>query len=187
MQINEKTAVIEAILFASGDPVELDRIAEAADVEKDTVVKLINLLKDRYEETGSALEILKLGDSYQIATSEKYSDYIKSALETKKKTPLSPAAMEVLTIVAYNQPVTRGFIEQVRGVDSSGIVTSLVEKNLLVEAGRIDVPGKPIAYRTTDNFLRCFKMNSIHDLPPIPNMSDQIGFDELTEEEQKND
>ncbi len=182
MQINEKTAVIEAILFASGEPIEAEKIAEAAGVEKDTAIKLINILRDRYEDNGSAIEILKLGDCYQMATAEKYGEYIKAALETKKKTPLSPAAMEVLTIVAYNQPVTKSFVEQVRGVDSASIVNSLVEKNLLEEAGRVDVPGKPIAYRTTDNFLRCFRMSSIEDLPPLPNMSDQIVFDEITEE-----
>lgn len=183
MQINEKMAVIEAILFASGEPVELDKIAEASGIEAEIVTRLINQLNDRYEENESALNIVRLGNSYQLATRKEFGDYIKSALENKRKTPLSPAAMEVLTIIAYNQPVTKGFIEQVRGVDSSSVVNSLVEKKLLEEAGRIDVPGKPIAYRTTDTFLRCFQLSSLDDLPPLPN-GEQVSFDELSTEEE---
>ena len=100
-------------------------------------------------------------------------------METKKAAPLSPAAMEVLTIIAYNQPVTKGFVEHIRGIDSSSVVNSLVEKNLLEEAGRLDVPGRPIAYRTTSTFLRCFQLGSIDDLPAIPNSDGQVSFDEI--------
>lgn len=180
MQIEEKAAVIEAILFAGGEPVELSKIAEAADIEEETAVKLIQLLIDKYELKNSGLTIIKLNHSYQLTTKAEYADYVKRSFENKKSTPLSAAAMEVLTIIAYNQPVTKSFVEHVRGIDSSSIVNSLVEKNLLEEAGRLEVPGRPISYRTTETFLRCFQMTSLDDLPPLPNHSDQVSFDEIT-------
>ena len=104
---------------------------------------------------------------------------MKKRKKKKKNTPLSPAAMEVLTIVAYNQPVTKGFIEHVRGIDSSSVVNALVEKNLLEEAGRLDVPGKPIAYKTTSTFLRCFQLQSLDNLPAPPSNDGQVSFDEI--------
>ena len=116
-----------------------------------------------------------------MTSKPEFAPYIKSALETRRQTPLTQAALEVLAIVAYNQPVTKSFVEQVRGVDSSGVVNSLVERDLLEEYGRLDLPGRPIAYKTTENFLRCFGMNDISGLPPIPDSSGQIDFDEYEE------
>lgn len=179
MKINEGISVVEAILFAHGEPVEAEKLCAAAGIEEDTLIKLIQLLGDRYEADESALTVMKLGNSYQLAVKADFIDYVRAALETKKNTPLSPAAMEVLTIIAYNQPVTKGFVEHIRGIDSSSVVNSLVEKNLLEEAGRLDVPGKPIAYRTTPAFLRCFQLTSIDDLPPLPNSEGQVSFDEI--------
>lgn len=172
-------AAVEAVLFACGEPIELEKLAAAAEIEKDAAERMVERLNDRYAEQGSAVVIGKLGDSYQMMTRPEYARYIKTALETRRQAPLSPAALEVLAIVAYNQPVTRGFVDQVRGVDSGGVVRSLVERDLLEEHGRLnDVPGRPIAYKTTDNFLRCFKLNSLDDLPPIPGNSDQITLEE---------
>lgn len=179
MKINEEISIIEAILFASGEPVEIQRLSEAAGIDADTVEKIVQLLNDRYETNESSMQVLRLADSYQLCVKEQYIDYIRAAMETKKTAPLSAAAMEVLTIVAYNQPVTKGFVEHIRGIDSSSVVNSLVEKNLLEEAGRLDVPGKPIAYRTTSAFLRCFQLSSIDDLPAVPNGDGQVSFDEL--------
>ena len=179
MKINEGISVIEAILFAHGEPIEAEKLCSAAGIEADTLVKLIQLLMDRYESTASSLTVLKLGNCYQLAVKSDYIEYIRAALETKKNTPLSPAAMEVLTIIAYNQPVTKGFVEHIRGIDSSSVVNSLVEKNLLEEAGRLDVPGKPIAYKTTSAFLRCFQLSSLDDLPALPNSEGQVSFDEI--------
>lgn len=182
MKFSEGMAAVEAVLFASGDPIETDKLAAAAEIESDTVLRIIDRLNDRYKEQGSALVIGKLGESWQMMTRPEYARYVKSALETRRQAPLTQAAMEVLAIVAYNQPVTRGFVEQVRGVDSSGVVKSLVDRNLLEEHGRLeDVPGRPIAYRTTENFLRVFGLNSLDALPPIPNSTDQIDFDEYEE------
>ena len=175
-------AALEAVLFASGEPIELDRLAQAAELEKDIAEKMIDRLNDRYSESGSALTVARLGTSYQLMTRTEFSRYIKTALETRRQAPLSQAALEVLAIVAYNQPVTRGFVEQVRGVDSSGVVKSLVERGLLEEYGRLeDVPGRPIAYRTTENFLRCFGLGGIDALPAIPNSTDQIDIEEYEE------
>ncbi len=179
MKINEGISAVEAILFAHGEPIEAEKLCAAAGVEADMPEKLVQLLIDRYESMGSALTVLKLGNSYQLAVKAEFFDYVRAALESKKNTPLSPAAMEVLTIIAYNQPVTKGFVEHVRGIDSSSVVNSLVEKNLLEEAGRLDVPGKPIAYKTTSAFLRCFQLSSLDDLPALPDSDGQVSFDEI--------
>lgn len=179
MDVNEKIAVIESILFAGGDPIELSKLAEAANLEVTETEELLGNLTDRYSGSSSGIELLKLNGSYQLAAKKKYSQYIKNALEIKKNTALSPAALEVLTIVAYNQPVTKSFVEQVRGVDSSGTVNSLVEKKLLTEAGRLDLPGRPIAYKTTDAFLRAFQISSLEELPELPEQKAQLTIDEI--------
>ncbi len=181
MKFNDGMAVVEAILFACGEPIELDKLATAAGIEKETVVKIIDRLNDRYQELEGGLMISRLGESYQMMTRPDFAPQIKAAMETRRQVPLSQAAMEVLAIVAYNQPVTKSFVEQVRGVDSSGVVNSLVERDLLEEYGRLDLPGRPIAYRTTDNFLRCFGMQELANLPPLPDSSGQIDFDEYEE------
>ncbi len=182
MQVDEKISILEAILFACGDPVTAERLSEAGGIETEIIARLINLLNDRYDEAHSALRVLKLGESYQLSTRLDYSGYIKSALENKRSATLTPAAMEVLTIVAYNQPVTKSFIEHVRGIDSSSVVNSLVEKDLLEEAGRLDIPGKPISYKTTSTFLRCFKLSSLSELPPLPSHNEQVSFDDVSED-----
>lgn len=182
MKFSEGMAAVEAVLFAHGEPIEADKLAAAAEIEKETVERMVERLNDRYSEEGSAFTIGKLGGSYQMMTRPEFARYIKTAMDNRRQTPLSPAALEVLAIVAYNQPVTRGFIDQVRGVDSSGVVRSLTERDLLEEHGRLnDVPGRPIAYRTTDTFLRCFGLNSLENLPPIPGSTDQIDFEEYEE------
>ncbi len=182
MKFTEGMAAVEAVLFACGEPLELDKLAAAAEIEKDTAERIIERLNDRYKEQKSAFMIGKLGDSYQMMTRPEFSRYIKSAMETRRQAPLTQAALEVLAIVAYNQPITRAFVDQVRGVDSSGVVRSLVERDLLEEHGRLnDVPGRPIAYRTTENFLRCFGFTSLSDLPPIPGSTDQLNIDDYEE------
>lgn len=180
MSIRDKLPVLEAVLFAGGDPVDIDKICVSIESDKDEVLELLDMLSDKYKNEDSGIELLKLDSSYQLAAKKKYASNIKTVLEIKKNTVLSPAAMEVLAIVAYNQPVTKGFIENVRGVDSSGVVNSLVEKNLLTEAGRLDLPGRPIAYKTTEHFLRSFQLSGLGDLPPVPQQKEQITFDEIT-------
>lgn len=183
MKLTEGIAAIEAIMFAYGEPITIEKLSEASGIDRETAVKLIDQLERRYNVQESGLRILRINNGFQIAARAEYSENIKAALETRKQQPLSQAAMETLSIVAYNQPVTKAFVEQVRGIDSSSVVNTLVERNLLEEAGRLDLPGRPVAYRTTDNFLRCFGLSRIEELPPLPNQEGQLDFDELAEME----
>ena len=143
---------------------------------KYTLSSMIKLLNERYNDCGSGICIKKLENSYQMCTREEFAPYIRKALETKKSSPLSNAAMEALTIIAYNQPVSKGFVENVRGIDSSSVINNLVEKGLVEEAGRLDVPGKPIVYKTTEVFLRCFGLSSVSDLPVLAGQG-EMNFD----------
>lgn len=182
MEINNACGAIEAVLFASGDPVETAKIAQAVELEEALVYKLLQTMKDRYEQESSGLLLVELEDSFQLCTKPEYASVVKQTMELRRNTPLSNAAMEVLAIIAYNQPVTRGFVEQVRGVDSSSVVVSLVEKGLVEEAGRLDIPGRPISYRTTQGFLRNFGMKSLEELPPLPDEDGQLLLDEAVRE-----
>ena len=179
MTTEELMPIAEAILFASGEPVDIEKLCESAGVVKEEIEKALDKLEEKYNSSESGIELLKLNKSYQLATKKDYSKYIKTALEIKKNTVLSPAAMEALTIIAYNQPVTKGFVESVRGVDSSGVVNSLVDKGLVTETGRLNLPGRPIAYKTTDNFLRAFRLSSLDDLPELPEQKGQVTMDEV--------
>lgn len=161
---------IEAILFASGEPMEIERIGEALEIDEHTVRALIERIRDRYFSQRSALDIVILGNACQMTTLPEYGDVIRAALELRRGAALSPAALEVLAVVAYNQPVTRSFVEQVRGVDCSAIVRSLTDKALIEEAGRLNIPGRPISYRTTANFLRTFGLESLEQLPSLPEL-----------------
>ena len=174
MEIKDRLGAIEAILFASGEPIEMYRLSEASGVDAGTLPSMIRLLNERYEDCGSGICIKKLDSSYQMCTREEYAEQIRAALETKRAAPLSNAAMEALTIIAYNQPVSKGFVENVRGIDSSSVINNLVEKGLVEEAGRLDVPGKTIVYRTTSVFLRSFGLSSTADLPPLPGQGDLV-------------
>lgn len=158
---------IESILFAVAEPISTDKLADAAGIEKSDVLRILSELKDEYDEGGRGLCLLQFDDRYQLATRQTFADFVTRALDSRRNAPLSQAAMEVLAIVAYNQPVSRSFIDQVRGVDSSSPVQSLLVKNLICEAGRLDLPGRPISFRTTDNFLRCFGLASVAGLPPV--------------------
>lgn len=186
-------STIEAMLFASGDPVEASKLAEVLDIDIETVEKMLGHLSALYDERSSGLMIIRIDNKYQICTREKYSEEVRKLMEIKKNTPLSNAAFEVLAVIAYNKTVTRSFIEQVRGVDCSGPISSLVQKGLIEEKGRMDLPGRPLIYGTTDRFLRCFSLNSLEDLPDLPKNDeiDNIARDEsqtsLFDNENKND
>ena len=177
MKLEYNCAALEAILFASGEPLETDRLAEALGTEPDEIRQLAAQLSAHLDETGSALQLLSLGDSWQLSTRAEFAQEIRNALEIKRNTPLTNAAMETRTIIAYNQPVTKGFVERVRGVDSSSVVNTLVDRGLLEEAGRIEVPGRPVTYRTTAHFLRTFGLRSLEDLPPLPTQAEPSLFD----------
>lgn len=168
MKATEFVPAFEALLYASGEPLSIERIAQVFDIEPQTVNDVMNVLKDKMIKNGSGLELVRMENTYQLATKTEYAEYIKKAFDLRRRTPLSSAALEVLAVVAYNQPVTKSFIEQVRGVDCSGVVTTLVEKGLIEERGRLELPGKPLLYGTTKNFLRCFSLNDLSELPPLP-------------------
>lgn len=168
MNVKELKAQLEAVLFAVGEPIEISRIAESLDLDEETVTDVIENLKADLDERGSGLCILRLDNKYQLCTRIQYADYVRRVLEVRKNAPLSNAAFEVLAIVAYNQPVTKSFVEQIRGVDCSGVMASLITKNLIEEKGRLDLPGRPLIYGTTPEFLKCFCISSLEELPELP-------------------
>lgn len=163
----------EAILFAGGEPVSLERIAQVLGVRTYAVEEAVDLLREKYNTPTSGIHLLKLENSAQFCTNPAYAEPVRGTLDLKRNTPLSQAAMEVLAVVAYNQPVTKAFVEQVRGVDCSGVIGSLMQKGLLEERGRLELPGRPLLYGTTETFLRCFQLSSIQDLPPPPAREDE--------------
>lgn len=168
MSSHTKISILEAILFASGEPISFQRLAEASALPESQIPSLLQLLNQQYVKNGQALQVLILEESAQLCTREEYAPYIQNALEQKQTLPLSSAALETLTIAAYHQPVTKRFISHVRGIDSSSLVNTLVERDLLEEGERLDIPGRPITYHTTDAFLRCFGLSSLKELPPLP-------------------
>lgn len=179
MQKDELCAAMEAVMFAAGDPVEPAKLAQALEIEEDLAYKLLKTMQDKYDRPDSGLMLVELSGSFQLCTKPAFGQVVKQALFIRRNVPLSAAAMEVLAVVAYNQPVTRAFIEQVRGVDSSQTVSSLVEKGLVEEAGRLEIPGRPIAYQVTPAFLRTFGISSLGELPPLPDEEGQVLLDEV--------
>jgi segregation and condensation protein B len=158
----------EAILFAAGEPLELERLASALAIEFEQARELIDELAAMIERRNGGICLLRLGDKAQLCTRPSYAEAVRTALELKHNQPLSPAAFEVLAVVAYHQPVTKSYIEQVRGADCYHVISSLCRKRLLEEKGRLDLPGRPLIYGTTDEFLKCFCMESLEELPKLP-------------------
>ena len=198
MKLNKFEKIAQAVLFASGEPVSAARLAQVLECDIPVAYGVLDNLREYYKDQAGAVEVLQLGDSYQMVTVTEYAGYIRTALEIKRNQPLSQAALEVLAIIAYNQPVTKSFVEQVRGVDSSSVVNTLVEKELVEEHGRLELPGRPVAYVTTDSFLRCFGLQSLENLPTLPTdatdsapaepeIEGQVSFDEPDEIEEVNE
>lgn len=179
----ETQAIVEAILFASGDPLEIARIAEALDTDIETAIIELEKFESSLEERRSGLTLLRLDDKYQLCTRTEYADKIRAILEIRRNTPLSSAALEVLAVVAYNQPITKSYIEQVRGVDCSGVISTLSQKGLIEECGRLELPGRPLLYATTPDFLRCFCISSLSELPNLPEKDNTVEAEEFVEEQ----
>lgn len=176
------------MLFAGGDPVTGERMANVLGVSVETVDSVCSELNEFYEENGSALRVVRMGRQYQITTRDEYAPMIRTLLDLKKDTPLSNAAMEVLAVIAYNEPVTKNFVERVRGVDCSGVVNTLLARGLIEERGRLDLPGRPMQYATSPNFMRCFGLESMGELPTVPSETEenaQISVEEAIEENLK--
>ena len=167
MELKECMGAVEAMLFAHGEPVSSERLAEVLEMQTEDMERVLLSLSDDYASQDRGICLLHLEDRWQLATKNEYAAPIKTLMDNRRNTPLSSAALEVLAIIAYNQPVSRSFVEQVRGVDSSSTIQKLVQKGLVEEAGRLDLPGRPVSFRTTDVFLRTFGLKSLLDLPPL--------------------
>lgn len=169
-EMKEIEAAVEGILFASGEPVHIDRICLAAELDRPTAELVLQKLMDYYSFERRGMRLLRLEDSWQLCSAPEYADVIRRAFEIRKPAKLSQPALEVLTIIAYYQPTTRAYVDQIRGVDSSYTVGLLLDRHLIEECGRLQVPGRPRLYRTTQSFLRAFHLNSLEDLPQMPGL-----------------
>lgn len=170
LDIKELEAAIEGILFASGEPVHIDRICIATELDRPTAEQVLQRLGDYYAFERRGIRLVQMEDCYQLCSSPDYADTIRRAFEIRKTAKLSQPALEVLTIIAYYQPTTRAYVDQVRGVDSSYTMSLLLERGMIEECGRLQVPGRPHLYRTTKKFLRDFHLSSLEELPEMPGL-----------------
>ena len=167
METNEIQRALMAILFAAGEPVEAKRLAAALELDEDEIHQEPQALMDMLSYERSGIRIIRLESAYQMCSSAEMAPYVTKALETRKPPKLSASQLEALTIIAYYQPATKAYVEQLRGVDSSYSISALLTKKLIEECGRLNVPGRPILYRTTPDFLRTFGLSSLEELPEI--------------------
>ncbi len=184
MEYEQLQRAIEAILFAAGERVEVSRLAAALETDEKEIIAATDAMADELAFARRGVRILKLEDGYQMVSSGEMADFVTKALETRKLPKLSASQLEALTIIAYYQPATKAMVEQIRGVDSAYSVGALLNKKLIEEAGRLNVPGRPILYKTTPDFLRTFGIASLEELPPI----EKVNFGEplpVVEEEQQ--
>ena len=183
MEFEQLQRAIEAILFAAGEPVETVRLAHALETDIHEVIRAAQALLDAYAFERRGVRIVRLEKAWQMVSSGEMADFVTKALETRKPPKLSGAQLESLTIIAYYQPATKAMVEQIRGVDSSYSISALMNKKLICEAGRLNVPGRPIQYATTPDFLRTFGLSSLEELPEI----ERVNFGEVVaaETEQK--
>ena len=181
MEQTELRRAIEAILFAAGERIEISRLAAVLEADEADITQAADALANELSFDRRGIRVLKLDDGYQMVSSGEMADYITKCLETRKPPKLSASQLETLTIIAYYQPATKAMVEQIRGVDSAYSVGALLNKKLIEEAGRLNVPGRPIQYQTTPDFLRTFGISSLEELPPV----EKVRFGEpLTEQEQ---
>ena len=170
LEMKELEAAVEGILFASGEPVHIDRICLALDIDRRSAEQVLRRLGDYYSYERRGMRLLQMEDTWQLCSAPDYADIIRRAFEIRKSAKLSQPALEVLSIIAYYQPTTRAYVDQVRGVDSAYTVGLLLDRKLIEECGRLQVPGRPRLYRTTKNFLRAFHLSTLEDLPDLPGM-----------------
>lgn len=168
MTDEKQLAAVEAVLFAAAEPVEYTKLASVLGLTDEDVLIILDELEKKLFADDSGICLLRLDSKYQLCSKKEYIEPIRTLLELRKNLPLSQAAFEVLAIIAYNQPITKPYVEQIRGVDCSGVMNTLCLKGLIEEKGRLDVPGRPVLYGTTTTFLRCFSLESLKDLPELP-------------------
>ena len=189
MQINETKAKIEAILFAAGRAVTKNELMLALELSSDEIDEIITVMQNDYKSEDRGIELIKIDDSYQLCTKKEMYEYVYPVLDKRNKPNLSTAALETLSIIAYNPKITRAEIEAIRGVSADACVYKLLEYGLITEAGKVDLPGKPMSYKTTDEFLKMFGYSSLNDLPELPRYkldeNKQIVIDDLIEENEE--
>ncbi len=166
--------MVEAVLFAAAEPIEYTKLASVLGMDDEQILLIMDELNNKYNAENSGICLLQLDTKYQLCSKKEFVEAVRDVLDLKRNTPLSQAAFEVLAIIAYNQPITKPYIEQIRGVDCSGVVNTLCQRGLVEEKGRLDVPGRPVLYGTTADFLRCFSLNSLDDLPELPEGDKEI-------------
>ena len=171
---NMQVASVEAVLFAAAEPIEYTKVAAALGMDDEQMLLCIDALNEKYSAEDSGICLLQLDTKYQLCSKKEFVEAVRNVLDLKRNAPLSQAAFEVLAIIAYNQPITKPYIEQIRGVDCSGVVNTLCQRGLIEEKGRLDVPGRPVLYGTTSDFLRCFSLNSLSELPELPDADREV-------------
>lgn len=186
MEISQIENIIESLIFSYGDALSLEKICEILELDRKTARSIMKNMMDNYNKSDRGIIIREINEKYQMCSNPQYFDYVSKLYQIRQKQALSQAAYEVLSIIAYNQPITKAKLEQIRGVNSDSAVTRLLERNLVKEAGKLDVPGRPRLYETTDEFLKCFGFKSVRDLPmlDIQDLS-ELNIDELIEEDAK--
>ena len=189
MEKQEKQAIIEAILFAAGRQVEIKELMAALEINEEELQSILDELKEKYNNSNSGIELIRVENSYQLCTKTKYYDYIYPIFDKRSKPNLSVAALETISIIAYNPQVTRAEIEAIRGVNSDGSIYKLLEYELIEEAGRMDAPGRPTMYKVSPKFFKMFGIESLEDLPELPRYkldeNQQIVLEEYIEEKEK--
>ena len=185
MEYKEQQGIIEAILYAAGREVAITELMSALELSKDEVIYLIELMKNEYEKSNRGIEIIKINDAYQLCTKKEYYDYIYPIFDKRSKPNLSPAALEIISIIAYNPRITRAEIEAIRGVNSDGSIYKLLEYELIQDAGKMDAPGRPTMYEVSSKFFKMFGIASLEELPELPKYkldeNQQIVIDEYIE------
>ncbi len=189
MEIEQVKASLEAILFAVGREVKIKEFVSSLEINEEDVTTIMETLKEEYDQKRRGIQIIRIGDAYQMCTKKEYYDFVYPILDKRSKPNLSNAALEILSIIAYNTGVTRAEIEAIRGVNSDATIYKLMEYNLIEEAGKTDAPGKPMSYRTTTNFLKMFGYMNLESLPSLPKYkmdeNQQIVIDDILEEQRK--
>ncbi len=186
MEIEKIKSIIEAILFACGREVKVNELVSSLEINREDIINIIEIMRQEYDEQKKGIEIIKLNDSYQMCSKKEYYEYIYPILDKRSKPNLSNAALETLSIIAYNSGITRSEIDMIRGVNSDATIYKLLEYNLIEEAGKLDAPGKPMTYKTTLNFLKMFGYSNLEELPKLPKYkmdeNRQIVIDDILEE-----
>ena len=181
MEIKEIEAILEGVLFAMGEAVSIEKLSDIIEVDKSTLQSILNRMMDYYNFERRGIQIIQLENCYQLCTRPEYYEYVKKVVQRKHSQGLSAAALETLAIIAYNQPITRSKIEYIRGVNSDGALNRLIERELVEEIGRLDAPGKPALFGTTQEFLRCFGLKTLEELPEIHNFGEVLPLEEVHE------